>query len=129
MEATTPVRLVRVGMAPRAAGLSPAECQAHWRSQHADAASGLPGLRAYVQNHAVLRDGRPCCRTPGSTCAPRPSSTTWAAMDAAFASETYQGAVIADERSFSSTRARSPSPSASGGRSAAASRPWRPSSS
>ena len=57
--------LVRVGMAPRAAGLTPAECQTHWRTAHADAARSLPGLRGYVQNHAVLRDGEPLLPYPG----------------------------------------------------------------
>jgi uncharacterized protein (TIGR02118 family) len=89
--------LVRVGMAPRAAGLSPAECQAHWRTAHADAARSLPGLRAYVQNHAVLRDGEPLLPYPGFDVCAETEFDDLAAMDAAFASEQYQGAVVADE--------------------------------
>jgi uncharacterized protein (TIGR02118 family) len=89
--------LVRVGMAPRAAGLTPAECQAHWRSAHADAARRLPGLRRYVQNHAVLRDGRPLLPYAGFDVCAETEFEDLAAMDAAFAGEQYRGAVVADE--------------------------------
>jgi uncharacterized protein (TIGR02118 family) len=89
--------LVRVGMAPRAAGLTPEACQAHWRSAHADAAHSLPGLRAYVQNHAVLRDGRPLLPYPGFDVCAETEFDDLAAMDAAFAGEQYRGAIVADE--------------------------------
>ena len=89
--------LVRVGMAPRAAGLTPAECQTHWRTAHADAARSLPGLRGYVQNHAVLRDGEPLLPYPGFDVCAETEFDDLEAMDAAFASEQYQGAIVADE--------------------------------
>lgn len=89
--------LVRVGMAPRAAGLTMAECQQHWRTAHADAARALPGLRAYVQNHAVLRDGEPLLPYVGFDVCAETSFDDLPAMDAAFASEQYQGAIVADE--------------------------------
>ena len=57
--------IVRVGMAPRMHDLTPAQCARHWRTEHADAARQLPGLRGYVQDHAVLRDGRPLLPYPG----------------------------------------------------------------
>ena len=91
------VTLVRVGMAPRAAGLTPAECQTHWRTAHADAARSLPGLRGYVQNHAVLRDGEPLLPYPGFDVCAETEFDDLEAMDAAFASEQYQGAIVADE--------------------------------
>jgi uncharacterized protein (TIGR02118 family) len=84
-------------MAPRAAGLTPAECQAHWRTAHADAAQSLPGLRAYVQNHAVLRDGEPLLPHPGFDVCAETEFDDLDAMDAAFAGEQYQGAIVADE--------------------------------
>jgi uncharacterized protein (TIGR02118 family) len=84
-------------MAPRAAGLTPAECQLHWRTAHADAARSLPGLRAYVQNHAVLRDGEPLLPHPGFDVCAETEFDDLEAMDAAFASEQYQGAIVADE--------------------------------
>jgi uncharacterized protein (TIGR02118 family) len=89
--------LVRVGMAPRAAGLTVEQCQAHWRGAHADAARALPGLRRYVQNHAVLRGGRPLLPHPGFDVCAETEFDDLAAMDAAFASEQYRGAVVADE--------------------------------
>jgi uncharacterized protein (TIGR02118 family) len=94
----SPMTVVRVGMAPRAAGLTPEQCQAHWRSAHADAARSLPGLRAYVQNHAILRDGRPLLPYPGFDVCAETEFDDLAAMDAAFASEQYRGAIVADEQ-------------------------------
>jgi uncharacterized protein (TIGR02118 family) len=91
------VTLVRIGMAPRAAGLTPAECQSHWRTAHADAARSLPGLLGYVQNHAVLRDGEPLLPYPGFDVCAETEFDDLEAMDAAFASEQYRGAIVADE--------------------------------
>jgi uncharacterized protein (TIGR02118 family) len=92
--------IVRVGMAPRATGLSCEECQRHWRTAHADAARQLPNLRGYVQDHAVLRDGRPLLPHPGFDVCAETEFDDLAAMDDAFASEQYQGAVRADERAL-----------------------------
>lgn len=89
-------------MAPRAPGLTRAAFQAHWRSEHAGVAAGLPGLRGYVQNHAVLGgDGEPLLRPapPFDACS-EIDFDDLEAMDAAFGSELYRGAVAADERSF-----------------------------
>ena len=57
--------ITRVGMAPRAEGLTYTSFQEHWRSEHAGLAGELPGLRGYIQNHAVLGDGRPLPALPG----------------------------------------------------------------
>jgi uncharacterized protein (TIGR02118 family) len=91
------VTLVRVGLAPRAAGLSYEAAQEHWRTAHRDAALRLPGLRAYVQDHAVLRGGRPLLPHPGFDVCAETEFDDPAAMRAAFASEEYRGAVSADE--------------------------------
>jgi uncharacterized protein (TIGR02118 family) len=92
--------IVRVGMAPRAAGTTHAAFAAHWRTAHADAASQLPGLRGYVQNHAVLRDGRPLLPYPGFDACSELLFDDLAAMDAAFESETFRTTVQDDERGF-----------------------------
>jgi uncharacterized protein (TIGR02118 family) len=90
-------RLVRIGMAPRAHGLTAAAAQEHWRTAHRDAALGIPGLLAYVQNHAVLRDGRPLLGYPGFDVCAETEYDDLAAMRAAFASDHYRGAVRDDE--------------------------------
>jgi len=97
---TAPGPVSRVGLAPRAAGLSVAAAQEHWRSGHGDLALGLPGLRGYVQNHAVLREGRPLLPYPGFDVCSETEFDDIDSMRAAFASEHYQQAVRADERSL-----------------------------
>jgi uncharacterized protein (TIGR02118 family) len=92
--------ITRVGMAPRAKGLTYEGFQEHWRSEHAGLAGELPGLRGYIQNHAVLEDGRPRLPYPGFDACSEISFDSLAAMDEAFASEHYLGAVTADEHSL-----------------------------
>jgi uncharacterized protein (TIGR02118 family) len=87
----------RFGFAPRKPGLTIAEFQHHWRTSHAVAVSGMVGLKRYWQNHAVLRDGEPLLPYPGFDVCAETEFDDLAAMDAAFASEQYQGAVVADE--------------------------------
>ena len=89
--------VVRIGMAPRAAGLSIEDCQRHWRTAHAAAALGIPGLRAYTQNHAVLDAGRPLLPYPGFDVCAETQFDSLEAMDAAFASAHYRGTVRDDE--------------------------------
>ena len=89
--------ITRVGMAPRAAGLSFADAQEHWRTEHGDVAGGIPGLRGYVQNHAILRDGVPLLPYPGFDVCSELEFADFDAMRAGFASEHYRGAVRADE--------------------------------
>lgn len=92
--------ITRVGMAPRAAGLTYASFQEHWRSEHAGLAGELPGLRGYVQNHSVLREGRPLLPYPGFDACSEIGFDSLTAMDEAFASEHYLGAVTADEHAL-----------------------------
>lgn len=89
--------LVRVGMAPRAAALGYEEAQHHWRTEHRDVALELDGLRGYVQNHAVLRDGRPLLAYPGFDVCAETQFDGIEEMRAAFASDHYRRTVRADE--------------------------------
>ena len=92
--------ITRMGMAPREASLDYEGLQAHWRSEHADLASQLEGLRSYVQNHAVLEHGRPLLPYVGFDACSELEWDSLEAMDAAFASEHYRQAVVADEHSL-----------------------------
>lgn len=92
--------ITRVGMAPRASGLTYETCQEHWRNEHAGLAGQLVGLRSYIQNHSVLVDGLPLLPYPGFDACSELSFDDMASMDAAFASEHYRSAVTADEFSL-----------------------------
>lgn len=85
-------------MAPRAVGASLADFQRHWREEHAEAAEQIPGLRGYVQNHAVLDDaGLPLLPYPGFDACAETVFDDLTTMDAGFASPQYQQTVRADE--------------------------------
>jgi uncharacterized protein (TIGR02118 family) len=92
--------IVRLGMAPRLRGHSLAQFQHHWRTSHADAVARMPNLRRYVQNHAVLRDGRLTLPYPGFDACSELEFDDLEAMDAGFSSEHYLSAVRADEDAF-----------------------------
>ena len=51
--ATTPVMVKALFIAARHPGLTQPEFFDHWQHQHATLAAGVPGLRRYVQNHAI----------------------------------------------------------------------------
>jgi uncharacterized protein (TIGR02118 family) len=87
-------------MAPRATGTTYEQFQHHWRSGHADVARELPGLRSYIQNHAVLSEGVPVLPYAGFDACSEIEFDDLEAMDAAFASEEYRTTVSADESSF-----------------------------
>lgn len=89
--------IVRVGFAPRAPGLDYAGFQAHWKGEHGGLAAQIPGLRGYVQNHAVLRGGRPLLPYVGFDACSEILFDSLEEMDAGFASEHYQSQVVADE--------------------------------
>lgn len=90
--------LVRVGMAPRPRGVSYEAFQEHWRGTHGPLVTGMPGLRRYVQNHAVLRDGRPLLPYAGFDACAETEFDDLAAMHASFASPLYRQAITADEQ-------------------------------
>jgi uncharacterized protein (TIGR02118 family) len=92
--------VTRLGMAPRAHGLTYESFQEHWRSEHAGLAGEIPGLRGYVQNHAVLVDGRPIFPYPGVDACSEIQFDSLESMDEGFASEHYRQAVVADEHSL-----------------------------
>lgn len=92
--------IVRLGMAPRRAGMTPEQFQQHWRTSHADVVSTMPGLRRYVQLHAVLDGGEPLLPYPGFDACSALSFDDVPGMDAAFESETFRGAVMRDEQDF-----------------------------
>lgn len=92
--------IIRLGMAPRAAGLSHEEFQEHWRTQHADVVSHLPGLRRYQQFHAVLDGGVPLRPDPGFDACSALRFDTVEEMDGAFAEGSRLDEVKADEARF-----------------------------
>lgn len=92
--------ITRIGMAPRLESMTIEQFQEHWRTSHADAAGSIPGLRRYVQNHAVLKDGYAILPYAGFDACSELEFDSVATMDAGFASKTYQQAVTADERAF-----------------------------
>ncbi len=90
--------IVRFAAAPRAAALDYGEFQAHWRGEHGALAGRIPGLRRYVQNHAVLSAGRPVLPWPGFDSLAELEFDSLEAMDAGFGSDVYRSAVVADEQ-------------------------------
>jgi uncharacterized protein (TIGR02118 family) len=90
--------IVRVGMAPRAASLDFEAFQKHWADEHGALAGTLAGLRGYVQNHALLRDGRPLLPYPGFDACSELSFDSLEEMDEAFESDHYRRNVTADEK-------------------------------
>ena len=90
--------VVRFVSAPRVRGLSYEEFQAHWRGEHGAVAGQIPGIRSYVQNHAVLAGGLPLLPYVGFDALAEISFDSVEAMDAGYASEHFQGAVTADEQ-------------------------------
>ena len=89
--------ITRVGMAPRAAGLSYEQFASHWRTEHAAVASALPGMRAYVQNHAILAGGRPLLPYPGFDACSQLVFDDVAGMQAALATRTPDSELRQDE--------------------------------
>lgn len=92
--------ITRIGMAPRLETMTVSDFQEHWRTSHADAAGTIPGLRRYIQNHAVLKDGASILPYPGFDACSELDFDSLGDMDDGFASDSYQQAVKADERAF-----------------------------
>lgn len=92
--------IVRLGTAPRRAGLDFEGFQQHWRTSHADVVSHLPRLRRYQQFHAVLETGRPLLDYPGFDACSALEFDSAEAMDQAFDSAEFRDAVTNDEAEF-----------------------------
>jgi len=75
-------------------------CLAHWRGTHSEIGARLPGVRAYVQNHGVLEDGRFLLPYPGFDIMPELDWESVDAMDAAIDSPTHEKDSIDDEANF-----------------------------
>ena len=92
--------ITRLGMAPRRPGMTFAQFQHYWSNEHGPVAEAIPGLRGYIQNHAILQEGRPLLPYIGFDACSEIAFDGLAAMDAGFASPTYQSDVQADELGF-----------------------------
>lgn len=89
--------IARLGMAPRAAGLSTPDFVEHWRTTHSVAAGRIPGLRRYMQFHPVLVDGRLPLPYPGFDACSLLQFDSLESMDAGFSSSVYRDEVMPDE--------------------------------
>lgn len=75
-------------------------CLAHWSGTHSEIGARLPGVRAYVQNHGVLADGRFLLPYPGFDIMPELDWDDLDAMDAAIDSPAHEQDSIDDEANF-----------------------------
>lgn len=87
--------IVRVAFAPRLPGTGISELQREWSGEHAATAARLPGLRRYVQNHAVTVDGDLPLPYPGFDVCAELEFDDPEAMDAALAGEAFRAEVAA----------------------------------
>lgn len=92
--------ITRIGMAPRLRSATIGQFQDHWRTSHADAAGQIPGVRRYVQNHAVLSGGAMILPYPGFDACSELDFDSVESMDEGFSSDVYLRAVQADEKAF-----------------------------
>ena len=95
--------ITRVFFAARRSDLTTQACLAHWRSHHSAIGASLPGVRAYVQNHGVLADGRFLLPYPGFDIMPELDWEDLAPMDAAIDSPAHEEDSVADEANFIDT--------------------------
>ena len=95
--------ITRVFFAARRSDLTTEACLAHWRAHHSAIGARLPGVRAYVQNHGVLADGRFLLPYPGFDILPELDWEDLAAMDAAIDSPAHEVDSVADETNFIDT--------------------------
>lgn len=92
--------LVRIGMAPRLAGLTPQQTLDHWQTSHAIAARKIPNLLTYIQNHAILDGGAYVLPYPGFDVCSELEFESVEAMDEGMNSPVYRQEVRADEDEF-----------------------------
>jgi uncharacterized protein (TIGR02118 family) len=95
--------ITRVFLGPRRGDMTTEACLAHWRGKHAAIGARLPGVRAYVQNHGVLADGRFLMPYPGFDIMPELDWDDLAAMDAAIDSPVHERDSVDDEENFIDT--------------------------
>ena len=79
-------------------------CLEHWRGHHSAIGARLPNVRAYVQNHGVLADGRFLLPYPGFDIMPELDWDDVSAMDAAIDSPVHEQDSIDDEANFIDTK-------------------------
>ena len=95
--------ITRVFIAARRSDLTTEACLAHWRGRHSAIGAKLPKVRAYVQNHGVLADGRFLLPYPGFDIMPELDWQNLAAMDAAIDSSAHEEDSVSDEANFIDT--------------------------
>ena len=92
--------ITRLFFGPRRLDITTEACLAHWRGTHSAIGARLPGVRAYVQNHGILADGRFLLPYPGFDIMPELDWDDLAAMDAAIDSPAHERDSIDDEANF-----------------------------
>jgi uncharacterized protein (TIGR02118 family) len=96
--------ITRLFFGPRRSDITTEDCLDHWRGTHAAIGAQLPGVRAYVQNHGVIADGRFLLPYPGFDIMPELDWDDLAAMDAAIDSPVHEQDSIDDEANFIDVR-------------------------
>lgn len=92
--------ITRLFFGPRRQDLTTEACLAHWRDKHAEIGARLPRVRAYVQNHGVLANGRFLLPYPGFDIMPELDWDDLSAMDTAIDSPAHEQDSIGDEANF-----------------------------
>ena len=92
--------ITRVFLGARRSDMTTEACLAHWRGKHAAIGARLPGVRAYVQNHGVLANGRFLLPYPGFDIMPELDWDDLAAMDTAMDSSAHDQEAVDDESNF-----------------------------
>lgn len=92
--------ITRLFFGPRRRDMTTEACLAHWRGKHAAIGARLPGVRAYVQNHGVLANGRFLLPYPGFDIMPELDWEDLASMDRAIDSPAHEQDSIDDEANF-----------------------------
>jgi hypothetical protein len=89
--------VTRFGLIPRRPGMTVEEFQAHWRTEHAEVAVGMPGITRYWQNHRILPPIGPRLPWPGFDACSEIDAESVGAHLAMRASPAYLGPISADE--------------------------------
>lgn len=95
--------ITRVFFAPRRSGMTTEACLAHWRAEHSAIGAKLPKVRAYVQNHGIIANGRFLLPYPGFDIMPELDWDDLDDMDAAIDSPAHEKDSIDDEANFIDT--------------------------